>query len=117
MPHQLVVNIKNAKCDIYCGRRKLGMHYGNPFSHLSYGLAEVRVRTRDEACDAYEMWIRGEGEVTDTNGVVWDVSTIEPSRKMWIVNRIYDLRGKILGCYCAPQHCHCDTLARMANGY
>jgi hypothetical protein len=26
-----------------------------------------------------------------------------------------ELRGKILGCYCAPQDCHGDVLAEIAN--
>jgi len=26
-----------------------------------------------------------------------------------------NLRGKILGCYCAPLACHGDILARIAN--
>lgn len=28
---------------------------------------------------------------------------------------LYQLRGKVLGCCCAPLPCHADTLARMAN--
>jgi hypothetical protein len=26
-----------------------------------------------------------------------------------------ELRGQILGCHCAPELCHCDTLVRLAN--
>lgn len=26
-----------------------------------------------------------------------------------------ELRGKVLGCWCAPQPCHGDVLARIAN--
>ena len=26
-----------------------------------------------------------------------------------------ELRGKILGCWCAPQACHCEILAELAN--
>jgi hypothetical protein len=26
-----------------------------------------------------------------------------------------ELRGKVLGCWCAPQACHCDVLAEIAN--
>ena len=27
-----------------------------------------------------------------------------------------ELRGKVLGCYCAPRRCHADVLAELANG-
>lgn len=27
-----------------------------------------------------------------------------------------ELKGKTLGCFCAPQPCHGDVLARLANG-
>jgi hypothetical protein len=26
------------------------------------------------------------------------------------------LAGRVWGCWCAPQACHCDTLAKLANG-
>ena len=26
-----------------------------------------------------------------------------------------ELGGKVLGCWCAPQACHADVLARLAN--
>jgi Domain of unknown function (DUF4326) len=26
-----------------------------------------------------------------------------------------ELRGKVLGCHCAPKDCHADILARIAN--
>lgn len=28
---------------------------------------------------------------------------------------INELKGKILGCWCAPKDCHCDILAEEAN--
>lgn len=32
-----------------------------------------------------------------------------------LVNRVGELKGKILGCWCAPQACHGDVLARYAE--
>lgn len=29
--------------------------------------------------------------------------------------RVYQLRGKVLGCFCKPLACHCDYLAELAN--
>lgn len=39
----------------------------------------------------------------------------------WIVRQpdllraLPELRGKVLGCHCAPQACHADILAELAN--
>lgn len=32
-----------------------------------------------------------------------------------LLARIPELRGKILGCWCAPRPCHGDVLARLAD--
>jgi hypothetical protein len=32
-----------------------------------------------------------------------------------LVDKLPELRGKILGCWCAPKACHCDVLADLAN--
>lgn len=32
-----------------------------------------------------------------------------------LVDKLPELRGKILGCWCAPKSCHCDVLADLAN--
>lgn len=32
-----------------------------------------------------------------------------------LLSAIPELRGKRLGCYCAPQACHGDVLAKLAN--
>jgi hypothetical protein len=32
-----------------------------------------------------------------------------------LVDKLPELRGKILGCWCAPKACHCDVLADFAN--
>lgn len=105
MSHPLVVNLKVAPYDVYIGRKSTGMHYGNPFSHLNYGLASVRVSTREESVQAYDDWLNGDPK--------W--AHVDPQRREWILNHITELKGKILGCYCAPQSCHGDVLARRAN--
>lgn len=41
--------------------------------------------------------------------------------RAWLVTQphllasLHELRGKTLGCWCAPQPCHGDTLAELAN--
>ena len=32
-----------------------------------------------------------------------------------LLDKIHELRGKVLGCWCAPMACHCDVLADFAN--
>jgi len=32
-----------------------------------------------------------------------------------LMAKIPELKGKILGCWCSPQSCHCDFLAELAN--
>jgi hypothetical protein len=35
----------------------------------------------------------------------------------WLISRArQELKGKRLGCYCAPKPCHGDVLARVAEG-
>lgn len=34
---------------------------------------------------------------------------------LYLLSRLHTLRGKVLGCWCAPKDCHCDVLATLAN--
>jgi hypothetical protein len=72
---------------VYIGR---GSRWGNPFIIGKHG-------DRDAVCDAYEealVLAMAEGRVTQQ-----DLAT---------------LHGKDLVCFCAPQRCHGDTLAKYA---
>ena len=69
--------------------------WGNPFSHLNGTLAKFKVATRDEAVAKYEEWLLSQPEL------------VEKAKK--------ELKGKILGCWCHPQSCHGDVLAKIAN--
>lgn len=61
--------------------------WGNPFEIGKNG-------TREEVIEMYRVWLL-------TNPA--------------LMSRIEELRGKILGCWCAPLPCHCDILAGLAN--
>jgi len=89
-----VVHCKKEPYDVYIGRPS---KWGNPFSHLDRGtLAKYRVKTRDEAVDKFEEWItQGDGQ--------------------YLLKDIHELRGKVLGCWCAPLRCHGDVLLRLSN--
>ena len=80
-----VVNIKNQKYDIYIGR---GSKWGNPFKMKNNSKEE-----RNRVCDNYEKYF---------------FSTKLPFD-------IHELHGKILGCFCKPERCHVDFLAKLAN--
>lgn len=85
MSHPLVVNIKNSGCDIYVGRPT---KWGNPF-YLG------NESDRERILEDYLHWIARKPEL--------------------IADAKRELRGKVLGCHCAPKACHADILARIAN--
>lgn len=62
--------------------------WGNPF-------VEGRDGTRAEVVARYEEHLRSTPE---------------------LLARLPDLRGLVLGCWCAPLACHADVLVRLANG-
>lgn len=86
-----VVNKKNEDYDVYIGR---GSKWGNPFSHLDKTKADYKVASRDEAVDRYEEWLMTQPELLDS---------------------LHELQGKTLGCFCKPERCHGDVLARLAD--
>ena len=89
----LVVHCKRAPFDVYIGRPG---PWGNPFSHKpSTVRGTVRVATREEAVRRYEAWLLAQPGL------------VARARR--------ELRGKVLGCWCKPDRCHGDVLARIAN--
>lgn len=63
--------------------------WGNPFEIPDDG-------DRDTVCDSYEIFF---------------------PRKFSLHNRLDELRGKVLGCWCYPQRCHGDYLAQKIEGF
>ena len=92
MPSKLVVHCKKEAFDVYVGRPSI---YGNPFSHREGTKAKFKVATREEAITRYELWLLAQPSLVA------------------LVKR--ELRGKVLGCWCAPESCHAEVLARIAN--
>ncbi len=85
----LVVHCKREPFDVYIGRPS---RWGNQFVIGEDG-------TREEVVLLYKVWLR-----------------------QWLHDRPdhleelkRELRGKILGCWCAPLPCHGDVLAEIAN--
>ena len=50
--------------------------------------------TRDEVCEKYAAWLLQQRHLLD---------------------ELSSLRGRALGCWCAPKRCHADTLAGLLN--
>lgn len=64
-----------------------GSDWGNPYEIGMDG-------TREECIEYYERWLN-----------------VRP----YLLERLHELRGKRLGCFCAPLACHGDLLARLAD--
>jgi hypothetical protein len=96
-----VVHCKKEKYDQYIGRPT---KWGNPFSHLPNSAAHIRVKNREEAVEAYREWLLG----TNYRGVLQE-------QRQWILDNLPILKGKTLGCFCAPKSCHGDVLRELLN--
>jgi hypothetical protein len=81
-----VVHCKREAYDVYVGRGR-GSRWGNPFKSPDDG-------TREEVIAKYEQRLMNQPE---------------------LIAALPELRGKVLGCWCAPKPCHADVLLRLAN--
>lgn len=80
-----VVHCKRTKYDVYIGRPSI---WGNPFEIGKDG-------DRKEVIWKYMRWLLTQPEL------------MERAHK--------ELKGKTLGCWCAPQPCHGDVLSALVN--
>ncbi len=103
MPHPLVVHVNLAPYDVYIGRRVrnrpdlVPVGWGNPF-HIG------KDGTREEVMAKFRDWIQTQPQ---------------------LLERLPELRGKVLGCWCAAKEgltptldgaiCHGQILAALAN--
>ena len=86
-----VVNCRFDLYDVYIGRPS---KWGNPYSHMKESLAVFKVSNRREAIYKYEIWLKEQPK---------------------LMADLHELKGKVLGCWCAPKSCHGDVLLRLAN--
>ncbi len=98
-----VVHCMRDAYDVLIDRRT---NYGNPFT--IGGLGHGGDGTREEVVWKYERWL-----LTGAN--FGNVRATELKRR-WILQHVHELRGKRLGCWCAPKLCHGNVLARIADG-
>lgn len=98
---QVVYCRRSVSYTYYIGR---GSVAGNPFTHLDLATtkASVQVATREDSIKQFELWLRGKRH-----------KTLEPERRAKLLAWIATLsRDAVLGCYCAPQACHGDVIAK-----
>lgn len=89
-----VANIhKKEPYDVYIGRPSL---WGNPFSHREGTLAKYKVANVEEALERYRAWIES---------------------NHFLKSKLWDLKGKRLGCFCKPKPCHGDILVSLVRKY
>lgn len=85
-----VVHCKREPYDVYIGRGKCPRTgkdegWGNPFSIGKDG-------DREAVIEKYEAWIR---------------------KQQGLLKQLHTLKGKVLGCWCAPKACHGDVLVKL----
>jgi Domain of unknown function (DUF4326) len=78
---------------VHCKRERHHVYIGRP-SKWGNPFVVGRDGTRSECIELYERWLLANDELMAALG---------------------ELRGKVLGCWCAPRECHGDVLVRLAN--
>ena len=91
-PLPRLVNIKTgAPYDVYIGRPSI---WGNPYSHLKHSSAIYKVDTIEEAVACYRKHL---------------------ANSPHLLERLPELRGKTLGCWCLPRPCHGLIILEFLN--
>jgi hypothetical protein len=85
--NRLVVHCKREAYDVYIGRPS---KWGNPFVIGEHG-------SRAEVIEQYRIYLQSHPDLVDA------------------AQR--ELKGKVLGCWCAPLACHGEILAGIANAH
>lgn len=85
------VCITKEDCDVYCGRPS---KWGNPYSHKDNTLAIYKTKSRRESLQLYKEYILSNSDLLDS---------------------LYELKGKKLGCWCKQKTCHVDILVELVN--
>ena len=96
MPSKFVVHCKKWPYDVYIGRPSPGISRRIPGSDGKWGNPFVvgKDGTREEVIAKHKAWLVENKE---------------------LMSHIHELKGKVPDCWCAPQACHGDTLAELAN--
>jgi hypothetical protein len=87
-----VVHCRREPYDVYIGRAM--PRFGLTASKWANPFRAGRDGDRGQVIAKYERWLRSQPE---------------------LIAALPELRGKALGCWCAPQRCHGDVLLRLAS--
>jgi len=92
-PRCTVVNLGRSSYDVYIGRKGKGQdgYFGSPFRIGPDG-------TREQVIEKFRAWFQRR------------IATDPTYRE-----RVLELRGKRLGCFCAPLACHGQVIADWVN--
>ena len=85
----VIVNMRHEKCDVRCDRASI---FGNPFK---IGIDGTRV----EVVDKYGRYFA------------------KKIRDQKFKNQVLLLKGKKLGCWCAPDRCHLEWIVAYLESY
>lgn len=93
MNQKMVVHCQRAHYDVLIDRTT---KWGNPYTTISdrRTRAQFVVKTRAEALEKYEHWIRSQP---------------------LLVAQLHELFNKVLGCWCDPFECHGTVLVKLTN--
>ncbi|MFF2798207.1 DUF4326 domain-containing protein [Lysinibacillus xylanilyticus] len=91
MPYNIKVVNRHHRVpfDVYIGR---GSKWGNPFTHRSDTQALAVANSKEEAIEMYRLWIQTQPH---------------------LMNSLWELDGKTLGCSCFPEPCHGNVLQEL----
>ncbi len=79
---------------VHCKRGEPHVYIGRP-SKWGNPFVIGRDGSREDVVRKYEEWVKEQPH---------------------LMSSLHELKGKNLGCWCAPQACHGDVLIRLANG-
>ena len=83
--------------NIYIGRASKGLKaskWGNPHKIGHPNSCEEAIKLREKAVQLFDNYLQSNKD---------------------LANSVYELKGKTLGCWCAPKKCHAEILHRMAG--
>ena len=95
-----VVHCGQTVYDVLADRRS---KFGNPFIVGVDG-------DRDEVCDMHILWLL---EWLQDRKEIW----IRGMNNKWVIEHLFLLKDKKIGCHCAPKRCHVDFLAKLTNSF
>ena len=80
---------------IFIGRNGTNESFGNPFKIPEQG-------NRKEVCRLYDQWLRGKMFIG-----------FNQAQRQWILDNLFILKNKRLGCFCSPKQCHGEVLIKL----